>query len=246
MNREKLFSAKIAGFSAGGITLTVGTMTFIDARLPGHIWFGDRQYPMGYWILLIGPVIFFGMYMLSMIPRTVGRKTTLSLSFFAAICAVSLFNFLPEFPHGNLGLWSLLFFIGDSISFWIHHLPLKSNYINESAILEQARIEMVKETLVFWRTLSLSLAVAFLAILIPWCVFIWDFPANVTTEPKEQLLLAYSAAIQMAFFSLYFIFCPLLEGIRKYQAAADMLLRMKKADMGEHQPNYSTAEPNKK
>jgi hypothetical protein len=231
MNSEKLFSAKIAGFAAGGIALAAGLATFLDSRLTTHLLFGPREYPMGYWVLLIGPVLFFGMYFLSLLPKSTGKRIVLPLVFLLAVGCLSFLNFLPEFPHANVGVSLLLYFVGVTMSIWIRHSPLRTDYINETDIFVQARLERVKETVILWRTLLLSLSAGFLALLIPWFVFIWDVPAKIVTEPREQILLGFASGAQVSLFSLFFISCPLFETIRKYGAAADMLLRLKETNM---------------
>jgi hypothetical protein len=228
MCKEKCFAVRLAGFTAVGMSLAVGVPTFVDSRMTSNRIFGAREYPMGYWILLIGPLVFVGMYYLLIASSSVKKRIVKPIAYLLIVGCLSLLNFFPEFPNGNVILWLLLYFIGDVLCLWTHYTPIKSDYIDLVDILDIAKIEMIKESINFWRTSTLMVGVGYLAILVPWSNLIWTWPAKFLTNPKEEALGIMVCETQLLFFSFFFLFCPVLEGIRKWQEATELFRKIKK------------------
>jgi hypothetical protein len=226
--KEKCFAARIAGFTAVGMAFAVGVPTFVDPRLRTHRVFGARNYPMGYWILLMAPLIFFGMYYAYKIASSTKKKMVFPLLFLIIVGCLSFLNFFPEFPHQNVMCWLLLYFIGDVVSLWVYHQQLRTDYIHSTDILDDAKIELTKESINFWRTSTLSTGVGYLAIVIPWCTLTWTCVSTILTDPKEITLAGWACGAQLFPFSLFFLFCPIREGIRKWQDAIELFRQIKK------------------
>ncbi|MCX5786867.1 MAG: hypothetical protein NTX59_14385 [Elusimicrobia bacterium] len=221
---------KIASFVSFGMGLTAWTTTYMDARIK-HIAYGTRKYPLGYWILIIAPIIFAAMYCGSVWGKSWRRKIVVAETGLIVVSGISLFNFLPEFPHGNMQAGLVFYFIASAITYWIHYAPINSDYVSDTNILDNAKIERAKESINSWRNIVTTLAAGYMVLIIGWChLILLDLPPTMVSvsSPGEMRLVIMWPLIQLTFFSFFIIFGLLYEGIKKTEKAADVLLSIKK------------------
>lgn len=225
---NKYFAIKIASFNTFGFCMATGIPTYLDPLLETIGAYGPRQYPLGFWILLIGPSIFVSNYLCLIKLTSLNFRIFLPglILIFVGFC--SLFNFLPEFPHGSVSTWILLFSLNSIISSWIHYTPLKAEHLNDISIDPSARIEWVKETAAFWRSISISIIVSYMGLLATWFMGSWDWVFKAVGDKGEQILVGLFSASQVTLFSIYFVFGPIFESLSKTKSTADLLLRIKK------------------
>jgi len=225
--KDTWFEFKIASFVSVGMGLTVWVTTYVDARTT-HPLYHAREYPMGYWMLFIIPIIFATMYLGSVSNVSWHKKIVLAELGLVIVGVISLFNFLPEFPHGNMSVWLVLYGIASTIAYWIHYTPVRSDYTLQPDIVDDAKIERVKESINLWRIIVITLGAGYLGIMLQWCHLIWFEGTNTVSDPYEKHLIALFPSIELVFFTFFIIFGLLYEGIKKTEKAADVLLSIKK------------------
>jgi hypothetical protein len=88
------------------------------------------------------------------------------------------------------------------------------------------RLARIKESVDLWRTISISITLGYVALLIPWANFIWDFAWKTVKAPKEVFLVGNFPAMELSLFSLYFLTAIIYEGFRKATVTADFMLQL--------------------
>lgn len=226
-NKLDRFILKIALLNALGFCLVVGATTFIDARLTSHVVFGARNYPLGFLICLGGPFIF----LLSCIAAFKNTSNWFKIVFPTMILSVaglaSLPNFLPEFPHAGITAWLLGFCLLGLGSSWIHYFRIPCNWISDPRIGINLKIERVKEHVKLWRTVAISLAFGYLALLVPWSNIIWAIAPKIATKDEEIAMLSNLGFAEVVFVSIYVLVGPVWEAFRKAHDAADLFLELR-------------------
>ena len=182
---------------------------------------------MGYWILIIAPIIFALMYFGS-VRGASWRKTVFAETGLLAIGVVSLFNFFPEFPNGNMAVWLVLYVIASTIAYWVHYTPINVDYTSRPDILDTAKIERAKQSVDSWRAMSIGLGAGYLALIIGWLRIIWIDGTAVVTDPYDKHLVGLFPSIELTWFSILVLLGPLYECMNKTAKAADVLLSIKK------------------
>lgn len=226
VSREKRFAIKISLFNSLGFMLAVGVPTFVDPLLKSHVAYayGARQYFLGPWVLLLPLFAFFGTYLI-----LIKRRYLFSWFPIAILGAASLWNFGPELPHGNVALWTTIYCITSSVTSWIYCSKVDSSYITDESIHVSARIERIKESINYWRTISIAIAAGYLAILLPWISLLWTITDKFVLDHRERLLLATVWGVELALFSIYVLAGPVSEAFLKTQTISNDLLKIKES-----------------
>lgn len=220
------FALKIAFFNCISYTLSVGLINWIDPKTTTHVTWGARYYPLGYWVLALSPVVFFGTY------SGISRFTPLRLKYLFAWFPLALAtvwvmpNFYPEVPHGNLNVWMTLTCAISFVTTWVHFREIDTSFAHNNQIHVVARIERLKEWITFWRVLSIAAIGGYAALLIPWFDILWSYPQKVVKDPGEANLILYGGSIQLGLLSIYMFVGPILEMISKTLAVANALLKV--------------------
>lgn len=225
---NKYFAIKIASFNTLGFCIATGIPTYLDPLLKTIGAYEPRQYPLGFWILLVGPSIFVSNYLCLKKLASLNLRIFLPGLILFFVGFISLVNFLPEFPHGNVSTWILLFTLTSIISSWIHYTSLKVERLNDNSIHQSARIEWVKETAAFWRSISIVVIGSYMGLLATWFMGNWDWVFKTVSDKEEQILMGLFLTIQIALFSIYVVFGPIFESLNKAKSIADMLLKIEK------------------
>ena len=168
---EKQFEFKIGFFNSLGFALAVGVPTFFDPLLKSHVRFGAREYFLGPWVLLISPLVFIVTYWC--IVKSSKHKYFFSWFPLAVSGIAVLWNFRPELPHANVTLWIIYYCVASFFASWIRYTPMDFNFVCDGSIHINARIERIKESISQWRTILISIATGFLALIVPWIAFVW-------------------------------------------------------------------------
>jgi hypothetical protein len=224
---EFWFSVKVAAFNAAGFLLATLVPTYLDPKLTSEKVYGVRTYPLGYWIALVGPVVFAITFLC--LTRIQGWKSRCAVhtALLTIVLGLCLLNFLPMFPHLHVVGWGIYFTIVSLVVTWIKYAPIELAGIEDIGIEPQARIERVKESVALWRTLALSLAVAYLAILVPWYMGIASCRVSEFAEARDQLAIMEVSTIDLIVLSAYVLLGPIYESFNKATEVAEMLLRVK-------------------
>jgi hypothetical protein len=229
------FEFRVAFFNALGACMAAGFSTYVDARLTTDIMWGKaRHYPLGYWVMLVGPAIF--LTTLPWFRKIASWKAKIWLPSIWAmfIGFLLLFNFFPTFPHVNVGGWIVMFAIASIVASWIHYAPVRFDYAGDHTISETARIERVKETVSLWRTVSITITAGYIALLVPWFAYLMTSTSKVVADPGEALLLMLMAGTEVSVFSIWVGLGTILESWRKAMSAADGLLQVRAAKQNEN------------
>jgi hypothetical protein len=207
--------------------ITAG-VTYIDARLTSHVAYGARNYYFGYWICLLGPVIFFSTLIFGKLIKSWKVKV---VGFPLILIIVSLFsqiNFRPEIPHGMISLTMLVISFICLVTSFIHYTPFNESFIYKQGIDYQLKIERIKELVTLWRTIAISIIVSYLALLIPWGNLIWSQNDHIVLEMSEKFLLSQFGISAIIIISFYILFGLIYESFLKASLAADLILKIKK------------------
>lgn len=232
--RERSFAIKIAVFNSVGFSLATGVPTFVDSRLHSYVLGGPREYFLGYWVLLLFPIVLAGTYYGLMMASSLSWRCLLSWLPLALTATAVLWNFRPQMPHMNVASWTFLYSVTSLITTWLHNIPEKPDYINKSSIPFQARIERLKESVVFWRSLSISGSLGYIALSASWIAFFWGSGGTFLTDPSEKFLNKIAMALQFGVYSIYVISGPLKEAFSRTIATADHLLELREHTEPKH------------
>jgi hypothetical protein len=227
--KDTWFEFKMASFVSVGMGLTAWVTTYVDARLTTCLPYHAREYPMGYWILFIIPIIFVAMYLGSVWDVSWYKKIMLAEMGLVIVGVISLFNFIPGFPHGNMSTWLVLYCIASTIAYWIHYTPVRSDYTSWPDIVDDAKIERAKESINLWRIIGITIGAGYLGIILQWSHLLGiEAPNNIASDVNEKSLVGIFLSIQLVFFSIFIIFGLLYESYKKTEDAANVLLSIKK------------------
>lgn len=231
MTTHKWFAVKIALFNSLGFSYIVAGVTYVDARLTTHVVFGARQYQAGYPLSVIGGFLIFVGTMLVILKADSWKvKAALPAVICAFVSAVALPFFRPEFPHAGMASWMLQLSLVCLLSCMVHFLPFGTEQLTARDISAQIKMERVKEHANLWRTIAISLTVAYVAVIIPWSSFIWSQPTHIVTNASEAFLLSQSASLALAILSLYMLFGLVYEAFLKANRAADLMFGIRDED----------------
>lgn len=230
-NQEKekldIFILKIALLNATGFCFISGITTFIDARLTSHVAFGSRHYPLGLNICWGGLLIFIVSSVAAHRDASDRFKMLFPTFVLLIVSIASLINFLPEFPHGGITGGVMACIICGLISSYIHYYAIPCKWISDIDISTNFKIERIKEYVVLWRTVAISLGFGYLALLVPWSSLIWMVSPRVAPKPDEAFLLTQISFAQPVFVSIYVLVGPVWEAFKKAHDAADLFLNLK-------------------
>lgn len=224
MKSETRFAVTLASFNSAGMTLAVLAPTYLDSRLPGHVLYPQgREYPLGYWILLVGPAIFLATIA---VHRVIKKRPARMLALSSPLLlfgGLSLFNFFPEFPHGFAGLWGLVYLLASVVASWIRYGKVRLKGINDPAIDAGLRSDRIKEGVTMWRTIATSMLFGYMVLIISWCSLITTQVKLVSTDPSEQWTIHNASVGALLLYSIFVLLGPVREAFRKAGVVADLL-----------------------
>jgi hypothetical protein len=197
----------------------------VDPQLAHALRYGARYYPYAWVIFPIGLAL--GVVTFFVMTRTQRCRRVLwdALSFFLA-SFLSLPLFVPGFPNGYVATTSVLFLLISALTVWIHNEPVEVAYASDKTIDRAARMERVKEEMLFWRGSMIAVMVAYLTLLVSWFGILRELNLQITPDSSEQQLLNDSSGILISAISLWVVFGPLAEAAKKRREAQDVLLKI--------------------
>ena len=228
MKKINWFAVKISFFNALGYGISTGTATYVDPLLKSNLGHGAVTHPMGFWILLPMPFIFAGSFLAETWCSKIVPRIVLPGLIVAVPGLLSLLNFYQMGFHIHVIQWTLMYTIGSILTSWIHHSPVVEYRIDNNSILDSARIEWVKECVMFWRTLTFAIVGGYIAILFNWLTYVAEDAKRFILNEVERNLLISILQSEISIFTIYMILCPTIESFRKTAVAADLLLSIKK------------------
>lgn len=225
---ENRFALRIAVFNSVGFIYSTGSVTYLDARLTSHVFYSARTYPLGYWVCLLGPVIFILTYLCFKKSKTIYGKILYPALILIAAMLLSLPNFLPEFPHLGITSAAGLLAMTSIVASWIRFEPIAADYIKKPEIPWELKVERLKENITLWRTLAVGLTIGYIALIYPAFSFFGKGAAQMLTKRDEVFLVTSSWQLSFLLFSVYVLFGVIHEAIRKAELAGDLLLTIRK------------------
>ena len=227
-NNDKGFALRIALFNSVGFIFATAGTTYVDARLTSHVVYSTRNYPLGYWICFLAPVIFFLTYL--SLRKSMNNHWNIFLPVVILLTSglIALPVFLPEFPH--LGVTSPICWLAllSLAVTWIRHEPIGGAFLQDSQIPCELKVERLKESITLWRTLATGFAIGYMALVIPAFSFFLSNNKQIVTKPDENSLLMVEEEIGFILFTVYVFLGIIYEAVAKATLAADLLLTIKK------------------
>jgi hypothetical protein len=228
MTKDDGFALKIASLNALAFSITVAGVTYIDARLKSHVAFGARVYPYGYAISLCGgPVLFVATLLVLAKASSWKIKATFPALLLAFMGLLALPFFRPEFPHGGISVWLIQCSLASLLTCYIHFLPFRPDWLASEDISAALKLERLKEYVVLWRTIAISMTIGYMIILLPWSNFIWNQSPHIVTDPAQAFVLSEFGATGMVGVSVYVLWGIIYESFRRAHDAADLVLQYK-------------------
>jgi hypothetical protein len=227
MKQINWFAVKISLFNALGYGIATGTATYVDPLLKSNLGHGAVTYPMGFWILLPMPLVFAGSFLAETRCSKIIPRVVLPGLMIAVPGLLSLLNFYKMGFHIHVIQWTLMYTVGSILTSWIRHSPDVESRIDDSSISDKARIEWIKEYVMFWRTLTFAIVGGYIAILFYWLNYIAEDAKRFIVNDAERNLLISFLQGEIWIFTIYMILCPTIESFRKTAVVADLLLSIK-------------------
>jgi hypothetical protein len=226
IDKETLFAVKVAFFDSLSFCVIIGTTVIVDPKLTTFIG-GAGHYRFGYWALLFSPFMFLGtLWCMKKLASWKMKAVCPSLIVaFVGICSLPFF--VPEVPHWGILCWALDYSVASLLISWIHYFPIEPNWLNDKSVDKQLRVERVKEAINLWRSFAISVTFGYVALVVPWTVFNWNFPSRVVTSDSDKWLGGVAGAINFVVLTLFALFGLISESFRKAVGVADLLLRLK-------------------
>jgi hypothetical protein len=223
---ENWFAAKIAIFNSIGFSLGAASATYVDARLTTNLEYGARHYEAGYPIAIFGGLLILASTFLA-IRKVALLKLRIAMPAIVLfiIGSVSLPFFRPGFPHFAITGPVFYYSFTSFLSCFIHLLAFRSDRL--AAADFKAALERLKEYGALWRTIAVSVAIGYMAILVPICNTTWAQASASVTNGAQAQLLKTAFSINLCLFSLYVFWGVIYEAFRKANDAADLMLQIR-------------------
>jgi hypothetical protein len=219
------FCIKIALANTAGYLMATVPPILIDPQLTHHVRYGARHYSIGWWVLLIGLAVgvstFLTMAKIQRRHRAFWNSAPLWLA-----SVLTLPFFLPEFPHMNLTGATAFFFVLSTAAVWIRYQPVESQYVDDPKIDRTARLERVKEEILFWRNGITTVLGTTIVAAISYCLLNLDGFRHVDPDPSEQVLACNYTGFSTGVYFIWLIFGPLAEAAKKTTEVRNLLLKI--------------------
>lgn len=216
---DRWLAFQLSAFNMVGFFVSTVGSTFVDARLEHHVRFGARVYPLGYWIVLLAPVVFLACYYSLSRAKRSRWLPIIPPAVVLAITVAVLPAFLPEFPHMGILVVMFLYALGTAVTLWVRLQPIHVEFINDTSIHPTAKIERLKELAAFWRTLSTGFAIAYVALVAAWMQTVWNaiktFISGASGAEGEVFLLGQYAIVNVIVFTIFVVCVPLYQALSK-------------------------------
>ncbi len=233
MDANRAFALKISIMNSLGFAATMASTTFVDSRVSSGI-DGPRTYPFGYWPCSLAIPIFAATYLWLAKRRPLASAVSVPPLVLLIAGMICLPAYIPGFPNGNITFWIFLYSLVSGASCWFRYSLSPPWYLHNPQIPEYLQLERIKESVNLWRTISISVTLGYIALLIPWTNFIWDFAWKTVKVPREAILVGNYPAMELATFSLYFLIAIIYEGFRRSTVTADFMLQIQNESTSSH------------
>lgn len=219
------FTIKISIANTLGYWMCTIPPMIIDPRLAHTPNQAVRHYPYAWLIFPIGLAL--GVVTCFVMTRTQRcRRVLWDGLVFSLASILSLPLFLPAFPHSYVWPVSVLLLLLSVLTVWIHNELIEVEYASDKKIARDARLERVKEEILFWKEGMFAIIAAYLALLVSWFNILHELNLQVTSDRGEQLLLNSVSVILVSTISVWVVFGPLAEGAKKRREAQNLLLKI--------------------
>lgn len=226
MNGISRFELRVSLFNAIGLAMAIGVPTYLDAWLTTHIWWGSRSYPLGFWVLLLAPLVFITSTVCFRYIRGWRARVWVPSTLVVVAGLVSLLNFRPEFPHVNIIAWVLLFAVASISASWIHYLPVQDTFLQSPKIRFESKVDKIKEMVALWRAFSITFTATYAGLLIPWYMYYLKSTPVLVSDPVEAWVLKLWMCGEVGIFSVWMFLGPILESWSRTATVSDLLLRL--------------------
>ena len=163
MTTDRAFAVRISFFNGLIFCVATGLSTYADSRFSTN----QRFYPLGYWVLLFGVMIFVANYMLLSAPRMTGKAVRVIASILPVLligCPIAVLNFDRHILRGGMCQTFYLLAVITTMATWLHLSDATRGLLHGPPSAAAPQVEWIKEATSFWRTAAISgacLAVGF-------------------------------------------------------------------------------------
>jgi hypothetical protein len=106
---------------------------------------------------------------------------------------------------------ALMYGIAVLIATWLRNTRPDTDFISDSSLLLQVRLEGLKSAITLWQGLAIATCAAFLAGVVPWSIAVSNTNARVVTAASDLFLLDAAAMFQAIAISVTVLICPIRE-----------------------------------
>ena len=210
---SEVLNLEIAFANAVGSLFAVGIPTFIDSKLEHHIMGNSLgNYPMGYWVLLIGVLVF----LLTLIVNVIDNSHKAFYTVLAIVIPtyLTLPNFLPQLPHLNVVIMPVYFGLISGGVVLIRDYKVDLSFLKSSKE-NIIKLEQLKVEYDFWFKVGVTSFGTYATIIITTALQINNIFEIITPEPIEIFYLETAFLIVLIANIIWFLTGLMREIIRK-------------------------------
>ena len=225
-------ACRLAVFSAIGFCATTFGCTFVDRRIGSSVAAIPPVYPLGYWVCAFSvPVLITVWWLVASVRHAVGRLVLPPLALITITGGV-LWNF-GAFPHSGVVGWIFLYAATVLVTLWIHFHKEDMDYLQRPDIDPKLKLERVKGSVEFWRTLLAGFALGYAGVAVAWAQTAAGFLQWVTADKGQALLLNTFVDGGIVLYTVFVVGGPIYELFEKMRKTADLMLLVEVRDQAE-------------
>jgi hypothetical protein len=222
------FSLEIGLFNSLSYCFLTAAATYVDSNYE-HAVYGFRVYPLGYFVILFWPLIFYLTYVFNSKKNisAIWKSIFTLLSLVIPIFILMYTNFQPEFPHMSLLGGTIAYALILASAVYVHNYEHNLNIIDNKSIDNTVKLKAIEFEYNTWHDI-------FLALLAGFSLWILTFLQNsnkvdmINPGHLEEQLLITRALVSAFLLSGFFALFLLIEVIKKLQFIKNQLIRIHK------------------
>ncbi len=225
---DRAFAFRMAAFAAAYFVLECVTSTWADGKYTSLVPYHDRHYRAGYWVCLGGIPLFAVVFaVLARLGREPSKAILAAIGVVIVYGGIVLASFHPPFP--NIGVFLGAPSVGALvlIAALVRSVDAPTAKLGDSSIPLNVRIEWLKESLTFWRTITITGTFAFLAGAMTFAQFMSGVFARSFKSEEQQSLAEGLQGLKIWYFGVFFFFGPLCEAFRRINDLRERILDLK-------------------
>jgi hypothetical protein len=165
----------VASFNALGILIPILIALYLDPKLPSHVLYPHRSYPVGlyYYLLLAVPVA-----LAAAVSLAKGLRSPFSLLWSCVFLVVAgvfaAWRFPPETPHWGIIEGTFSYALLSFLTVYFARLRDDHRYLNHLALPYPGRLERLKATVSTFQLLTVYAGAGYLAFVVTLMYIMWN------------------------------------------------------------------------